>query len=429
MRDIAITLLILSTLPFILKRPWIGVLVWLWISVMSPHRFAFGFAYAFPFAAIIAVVTLLAMLRSREQVSLPINAITLLLILFPLWMCITTVFALEPDGIFDRWKSIMKIYFFILVAASLINSRQQVNWMIWVIVISVGFFGVKGGIFTILTGGGMKVNGPPGDGFMSDNNAISVALVMTIPLMFYLRSIVSSKWIKLGLLGSVGLSAMAILGSQSRGAFLGVSAMVLFTWLKSKNKLVAGILLAVLLPLAVGFMPDSWTSRMKTIQTYEEDGSAMGRINAWTMAFNVANDRPLVGGGFELYTAKVFAKYAPNPTDIHAAHSIYFQILGEHGYVGLALFLGIGFAAWSATRRIIKASGSDPEKAWAASLARSIQVSLLGYAVGGAFVNIGYWEIPYYEIIGVMVVDGLLRKTKPASGRLMTGQRPNLTRA
>ena len=64
----------------------------------------------------------------------------------------------------------------------------------------------------------------------------------------------------------------------------------------------------------------------------------MGRINSWHMAFNVANDRPLVGGGFELYTPKTFARYAPNPEAIHSAHSVYFQILGEHGYVGFADF-------------------------------------------------------------------------------------------
>jgi putative inorganic carbon (hco3(-)) transporter len=311
----------------------------------------------------------------------------------------------------------MKIYFFILVAASVVNSRKHVDFMIWVIVVSVGFYGIKGGIFTILSGGGARVYGPPGAGFMSDNNAISVALVMTIPLMFYLRSISPSKWVKLGLLGSIGLSAMAVLGSQSRGAFVAVSAMVLFTWLKSKSKVVTGALLLVLFPVAVGFMPDTWTSRMRTIENYEQDGSAMGRINAWTMAFNLANDRPLVGGGFEIYSPAVFAKYAPDPNDVHAAHSIYFQVLGEHGYVGLFIFMSIGVAAWVRTRRIIAASADNPDSAWAASLARSVQVSLIGYAVGGAFINIAYWEIPYYEIIGIMVVDKLMSDARALSAK------------
>ena len=412
MRDIALSLLIFGVLPFILKRPWLGVLLSLWVSVMNPHRYAFGFANDLPFAAIIFVVTVVAMVRSREQVSFKLNTTVLLLILFPFWMSVSSVFALESIGIFDRWKYVMKVFLLVLIGTSVLNSRKHVEWMVATIVISVGFYGVKGGIFTILTGGGSRVYGPPGAGFMSDNNAISVALVMTIPLMYFLWTIATSIWLKWGLLASMGLSAMAILGSQSRGAFLAVLSMGLFLWVKSQKKLLSGVVILVLLPLAVGFMPDTWTSRMKTIETYEQDSSAMGRINAWTMAFNLANDRPLVGGGFEIYNTRIFAKYAPDPNDVHAAHSIYFQILGEHGYVGLALFLAIGFVGWNSGSKVIKLSGKNPDYAWAANLARATQVSLLGYAVGGAFVNIGYWEIQYFEIVGLMVVLELLRQTK-----------------
>ena len=308
----------------------------------------------------------------------------------------------------------MKIFFFLLIGTSLINSRKQVEWLIWTIVFSVGFFGVKGGIFTILTGGASRVYGPPGTGFMSDNNAISIALVMVIPLMYFLRTIANSKWVKHGLLAAMGLSTMAVFGSQSRGAFLAILVMMLFLWIKSSKKLFLGVLMVALLPVAIGFMPDTWTERMRTIETYEEDSSAMGRINAWAMAFNLANDRPLVGGGFEIYNAKTFAKYAPDPTDVHAAHSIYFQILGEHGYVGLVLFLSIGFVAWATARRIIKISRSNPDLAWAASFAGAIQVSLLGYAAGGAFVNIGYWEIQYYLIMALMVVYSLIKPPVPS---------------
>ena len=172
----------------------------------------------------------------RKEFSLPVNATTILFFVFPLWMCVTFAFALEheEDG-FRRWEEVMKIFFFILVSSFTDKTRQHVQWMIWVIVLSVGFFGVKGGLFTILSGGGSRVYGPPGNSFMSDNNAISVALVMTIPLMFFLRTVTTSKWIKLGLLGAIGLSAMAVLGSHSRGAFLAVSAMLIFLWLKSQK--------------------------------------------------------------------------------------------------------------------------------------------------------------------------------------------------
>jgi putative inorganic carbon (hco3(-)) transporter len=418
MRDIIIILFILSMLPFMIKKPWIGVMVSLWISVMNPHRFGWGFASELPVSMVASIATLIGMVVSRDRVKLPINATTILLILLPLWMNVTLFFAFQFDDAVVRWESVMKIFFFVLVSASVLHTRKHIEVLIWVLVFSVGFFGIKGGIFTVVTGGLRRVYGPPGDGYISDNNSISVALVMIIPLAQYLAMHAKRRAIKYGLYATIGLSAIAILGSQSRGAFLAVVVMSAFLWAKSRQKIWLGMLVIVALPIAILAMPDSWKDRMQTVSTYEEDTSAMGRINAWHMAFNVANERPLIGGGFELYSADVFRRYAPDPDDVHSAHSIYFQLLGEHGYVGLLLFLGLGVVGWMNSRRIIRFARGKPELAWASDLARAIQVSLIGFAVGGAFVNIGYWELQYYEIISLMIVWNLVRtqqSTAPAT--------------
>lgn len=399
MRDIAITALILGTLPFILKRPWIGVLMFAWVSLMTPHRFAYGFAYDFPFAAVVAVCTLLGLLFTKDKVRYEPNLVLVLLLLLPAWTCVTYAFALERQDATGRLIEVLKVFLFVHVSAMVLQSRKQLDWMLWVIVVSVGVFGVKGGLFTIASGAGGKVYGPPGDSFLSDNNAISVALIMVIPLMYYLRAVSTTKLIRLGLLVAMLLSGMAVLGTYSRGALLGICSMLAFLWLKSSHKILFSALLIPLVPFAIAFMPAQWTERMNTISAYEQDGSAMGRINSWKTAVNIANDRPLVGGGFELYSAKTFARYAPNPEDVHSAHSVYFQMLGEHGYVGLLIFLSIGVASWFTARRTIALSKGREDLKWAEHLARAIQVSLVGFAVGGAFVNIGYWDLIYYEVV------------------------------
>lgn len=399
MRDIAITALILGTLPFILKRPWIGVLMFAWVSLMTPHRFAYGFAYDFPFAAVVAVCTLLGLLFTKDKVRYEPNLVLVLLLLLPVWTCVTYAFALERQDATGRLIEVLKVFLFVHVSAMVLQSRKQLDWMLWVIVVSVGVFGVKGGLFTIASGAGGKVYGPPGDSFLSDNNAISVALIMVIPLMYYLRAVSTTKLIRLGLLVAMLLSGMAVLGTYSRGALLGICSMLAFLWLKSSHKILFSALLIPLVPFAIAFMPAQWTERMNTISAYEQDGSAMGRINSWKTAVNIANDRPLVGGGFELYSAKTFARYAPNPEDVHSAHSVYFQMLGEHGYVGLLIFLSIGVASWFTARRTIALSKGREDLKWAEHLARAIQVSLVGFAVGGAFVNIGYWDLIYYEVV------------------------------
>jgi probable O-glycosylation ligase (exosortase A-associated) len=181
--------------------------------------------------------------------------------------------------------------------------------------------------------------------------------------------------------------------------------------------------------LSIGFMPEEWTSRMGTIGTYEQDASALGRLNTWRMAFNLANDRPLVGGGFEPYAPRTFAMYAPDATDIHSAHSVYFQMLGEHGYVGLALFLFLCVATWMTARRIIKVSGNHPDYAREANLARAIQVSLIGFGTAGAFVNIAYWDFVYYEIVILMATS--CRLVQPVQQKLGEGAlepKPNAAR-
>jgi probable O-glycosylation ligase (exosortase A-associated) len=407
MRDIAVTLVILGFIPLILRYPWIGVLVFAWLTLFSPYRFAWGFAYDVQFVMISAVATLVGMLFHWKEVRFPVNSITVLLVLLPLWMTVTLLFALEPSAAYERWEEVMKKFFFALVAASLLHSRKQLEAFLWVIALSIGFYGVKGGIFTILEGGEYKVYGPPGDSFLSDNNAISIALIVTLPLMYYLTTTVSSKWFRWGMFGAMLLCGMAILGTQSRGAFLAILAMLVTFWLKSRRKLALGLVLVPLVPLAIGFMPDKWMGRMQSIETYESDTSAMGRLNTWKMLFNLANDRPLVGGGFEPYTPKTFETYGLEFDTVHTAHSIYFQMLGEHGYVGLSLFLALGIVCWMASRTLIQASRDRPDLVWAGDLARAIQVSLVGFAVGGAFVNIAYWELLYYIIIVLMAARNL----------------------
>jgi probable O-glycosylation ligase (exosortase A-associated) len=136
----------------------------------------------------------------------------------------------------------------------------------------------------------------------------------------------------------------------------------------------------------------------------------MGRLNAWGMAINLANDRPFVGGGFETFNLEIFRRYAPDPAYFQGAHSIYFQMLGEHGYVGLMLFLLLWILVWRDASWIINRSRNQSELRWASDLARMIQVSLVGYAVGGAFLNRAYFDLPYDLLVALVLTRLLVQK-------------------
>src|SRR5262245_6304410 len=134
MRDIAISLVVFSSLPFILFRPWIGVLMFAWLSLMTPHRMAFGFAYDFPFVAIVAVATLVGLLFTKDEVRFEPNAVIWLLILLPAWTCVTYLFALEPVAAEPRFKEVLKVFVFVLVTAMVLRTRKHIEWLLWVIV-------------------------------------------------------------------------------------------------------------------------------------------------------------------------------------------------------------------------------------------------------------------------------------------------------
>jgi probable O-glycosylation ligase (exosortase A-associated) len=401
MRDIALTLFVFSMVPVALWRPWIGMLTWTWIGLMNPHRLTWSFAHDMPFAQIMGIATFVGFLISKEPKRFPVNAVTVVLLIFIAWMCLTTLFAFIPDNATDQLSKVLKVQAGILLSLFLLQSRERIQWLVWVIVVSIGYYGVKGGYFTLRGGGVEKVLGPEGS-FIAGNTEIGLALVMLLPLMRYLQVMSERRWVRLGLLVAMILTGIAVLGTQSRGAFVAVGAMVAFLWLKSEKKLVPGIVIATAAALTLMFMPDSWWAKMATMLEYEKDGSAMGRINAWMFAINLAMSRPIVGGGFNAFTPSLFQIYAPNPASFADAHSIYFEVLGEHGFIGLALFLLLAVLTWRTGSRLIRLARA-PEHAWARNLGAMAQVSLIGYWAGGAFLGLAYFD-GYYVIISLLVL-------------------------
>src|SRR5438105_14127676 len=228
MRDILLTLVVFGLLPFILRKPVWGAYTWAWLSMMRPHKSAYGFARVLPFAYMVALVTLIGMLFSSERRRLPWTGVTVILFMLLVWMSVTSCFAIKTQAVvIDRWIFVMKIQVMIFVTLMLIRGREQIDTLTWVVTFSVGIYGVKGGTWTMLTGGGGRVWGPAG-GMIEGNNELAVALIMLLPLMFYLYQISSRKLVRVGLICSMVSTSFAILGSQSRGGLLGLTAIAFY---------------------------------------------------------------------------------------------------------------------------------------------------------------------------------------------------------
>ena len=350
----------------------------------------------------VALVTVFSLLINKEKKKFIWNPLTMFWILFVVWVTVSSIFSLNPTDVWWEWQRTIKIQLFTFITVLVVTEKKRINALVAIIAFSLGFFGIKGGAFSILTGGNFLVFGPP-DSFVEDNNALALALVMIIPLMYYLFTEYKNRYVRLAIIGSIGLCTVSIITSYSRGALLAISAMTLYLWFKSKYKLRTAIILLIFAPVLFSMMPESWFDRMNTIQTYEEDGSALGRINAWYFAYNLALDNPLTGGGFQTFTKALFLQYAPEPLDHHDAHSIYFEVLGEHGFVGLILFLLVGVYSLLTARSVIKSAKKYKELEWVVNLASMLQVSMIGYAVGGAFLGLAYYDL-YWHLVALVVI-------------------------
>jgi len=414
MRDLIIVLIVFGMLPMVLMRPYIGIYLWYWIGLMNPHKLSYGFAFNFPFAQAIAIATLLAMFNKKYRHSIPWDTGLILMIVMFIYVTFTSFFAWNPDAAWEYWDRVLKIFLFSFLSTMLITGRVHTRILLLVIVLSLAFYGVRGGIFSIITGGNYRVWGPPGRVFISSNNFLGLAMIMVFPLLFELAKDFSKKWIVYLFYGMAGLTAIAIIFTYSRGALLGFLSICALMIMKSKKK---GLILFILIPIiavaAVKFVPEKLYKRAETIETFEEDSSAMQRIRAWQVAFAIALESPFTGAGFEFESgneARWFG-YLPDAhvselgDTAHVAHSTYFQVLGQHGFVMLIIYLWLLLYIIMKCQRFKRFSKQNDEVQWIGNYATGIQYGVIGYMVSGAFLNVAYFDL-LYAYVGVVAILG-----------------------
>ena len=407
MRDIIVTIAVFGLIPFVLRSPFVGVLAWSWLSYMSPHKLAWGFAAHLPFAQIVAVALLVSLLINREDKALPMNGVVVMWIFFIAWMGFTTIFAVYPDDALYDLTTVMKIQLTTFITMMVMKNRRRLEALLWVVFVSIGFYGVKGGLFAALTGGSHRIYGPPAT-YLQENNALAVALLMITPIGIYLMQTLEKKWHRIAMMGAIGAIMLSIVASWSRGAFVAIICVGIYLVLKTNKKFVIAVSLVPVIMLVFVFMPAEWQARMGSIKEYENDASAMSRLRSWGLAYQVANDN-ITGGGFSMWGKEVYRKYQPETDRFYVAHSIYFHVLGEHGWIGLILYMLIFFMTWRMAGRIRRRTLDSPDSRWMGNMAAMLQVSLVAYGSGGAFLSLSYLDLAWLIVAIVMILNYLMR--------------------
>ncbi len=414
-RSLALTGTVLVLLPWMARFPQAGMLVWVWLSVMNPHQLVWGFAAGFGFSFWVGLVTLAAWLLSREPKLPTPGAVSALMILFTLWLVVAQLAALQPDFSFPYFDRSLRMLVLALLALALLTTKARLHALVWVYVLCIAFFSVKGGAFTLLTGGQYRVYGPD-NSMIDDNNHLGLVMVSVVPLIHYLWQHSGQRWVRLGLMGTLVLTVLCVLGTYSRGAFIAGGVMLVMFWWRSRAKLqTAALALAAAVP-AWFFMPQRYYERIASIGQAGEDTSFMDRVGMWELCWNIALGRPLTGAGPRgHYVQWIADHFMADPPVARAAHSVYFELLGSMGFPGLLLFLALCWASWRACAVVMRQCRDRPGLRWARDLAAMNQAGMAGFLVGGAALSMEFWP-------GVWLQFALAGALRAVVARHLAGQ-------
>ena len=416
----------LALLPFMLypmvRRPFIALGMWIWTAMFFPNAWLYGFGSGLRYNLIFTGVAILCYLLMPNKPKVRLGSIGMLVLLFFLWTTVSTGMTVGfPQVAWDIWVRFFKVVALFLFVVLIMEKKLHVDFFAWCVVLSIGFYGSLEALKYIASGGGHMIAGFSGH-VLGDRNELALAFVMTFPLCFYLLGQYgkASKPVGIGLIAMMGLIVVAVIGTQSRGGFIALLGFGGYLFLKSKRKIALGIFIVTLGIALSAFVPEEWVSRMDTIGAANQDASFMGRVVAWKLSFIMASQNPFFGGGFKsLETVKVWARLCqdflaypyfysadvlPDPTFARAAHSVYFQVLGEHGFGGLMIYLALLFTAFRKSRQVVSEGRKKGAPSWIIDFAICLQLCLFVFCVGGAALSLAYFELTFAVFAMILVL-------------------------
>ena len=393
MRDIAVLIFLAGCIIAALKQPWWGVLSLAVFSYLNPHAYAWGFVRTLPVYYVLFLVVAFRTFGTKDKQAIPKDWRVWFFVMLWVYFAITSTQAYFPDVAWQKFWFVTKIYIPFYFTLVLINTRHKLYCLIVTIGASIGIVAVKGGIFAISHGFSARVYGPPATQF-EENNAFAVAMLIAMPLLLLWQKETLNPWFKKGILLAIPIIYAASLSSWSRGALLTMVALTLMLIWNSNRKY-----LAIPLVFAGAFfvkdsLPEEWFGRMNTIETYQEDSSAMSRIEAWTDGWNHTLSHPFVGAGFEGWMEVTGRDW----------HSSYVEMFSEHGFIAFGLWLSLILGTVISLTTLPKKTRHVKGMEWVTNYCFMLRASLICYMVGTAFLGLSYWDLLYHLIfISVLV--------------------------
>jgi probable O-glycosylation ligase (exosortase A-associated) len=398
-----------------------AALGFVWVDIVGPQHLAYSIINGKPLSFIAAVTTIALFVAKDRKAPPKFGANLMLIALFAIWVTYTTSMSDFPTRAWAKWDWASKVLIFAILIPFIFRSRVQIEALILICVFSTGTIFCSAGVKTFLGGGGygsLAVMGSGNSG-LSESSTLAVVCVMLIPLVVFLmrHSLIFPRNIltRALFLGIIVTSLATVVGTTARTGIIAVAVMYLLSMLQSKKKLwwIAGLALGAIVVMNLDLSATSWGNRMSTIETYNADSSAMARIKVWEWTIDYARSHPL-GGGFDAFlhngilgvSSEGETTYFPEgQIGGKAFHSIYFELLGEQGMVGFAMyFLMVGLALFKLIK-LKKTWKNDPGMGWIADLANALITTIMVFLAGGTFVGIAYQPYIFYMLTLTVAID------------------------
>ena len=421
MRDLVMLLLLPVMLYAMVQRPFIAVGMWLWTALFFPNAWVYGIASIPRYNLLFTAVAVIGYLAWKHKPKVQLTGLGVLVLAFFLWIVGSTMTSIGNQEVgWDIWSRFAKVVALFVFVVLVVKDKLHFDFMLWCVVLSVGFYADLETLKFIASGGGHSIVGLPGH-VLGDRNELALAFVMTLPLCYYLwvEYGKQSRLLNLALLGTMGLLCLGVIGTQSRGGLIALLVLGGYMYLKSDRKMLLTVLIVAFGIGASFFISTEYVARIDTIATASEDNSFMGRVVAWKLSFIMAMQHPFFGGGFKsLEYFPVWSELSrsyfdypwfytgtalPNTQVGRAAHSIYFQVLGDHGFVGLILYLGCLATSFLKAGKVARKARRAGAPAWLTLAATMVQLSIFAFAVGGAALSLSYFDL-LFALFGLVVV-------------------------
>jgi probable O-glycosylation ligase (exosortase A-associated) len=410
------------------------MLVFVGLSIVGPHSMTWGVARTFPHSQVVGVATIVGFLLWREAKRVPRGREAGIMLALWIVFTVSTVFALEPDPAMDRLIFVSKLLLMMFLCTAIMRTPERLHMLVRVIALSLGFYALKLGLFALATGIQQKAYGPEGT-YLFQENAIGIALAANVSLLVYLLRVEGARWLRWIVVGMIGLSYPAVVATFSRGAWLSLGAVSVLLLLNSRRRLLA---ISVVLAVAIGITWQNWlvsdrvTARYETLANWGEDSSAESRLWSWEFCRRVGLARPF-GGGFELYTTGAYLRFYPEfverwPGKVWVCHSMWMELLAEHGIVGCFLGIGLMASCLLSLRRLSREARSHQVRTRVGELAPMLAVAFGGFMVGGTFLDVAYHELLYQLIAVVIIAKAVWRQgtQRAEEGDAVGGRRANI---